>query len=267
MNLNHKVIGCIGLGNMGSAICMGLARIVKPQNIIGFDIDIPKAADFAAQAKITLSPSIEELSHKCDVIILAVKPAIIEQTAKQIKHKTKSKLIVSVAAGITIENLAGWLGDGFRIIRCMPNTPALIGEGMSVLSAISADEDDIICAKEIFSALGTVIVLPEHLMDAVTAVSGSGPAYVFTFIQSMADGAVKLGLSRNDALLLASQTVLGSAKMVLQGNEPIVLRGKVTSPGGTTIEAVHVLEKNGFSGIVMDAIEAAYCKAKNIKGK
>jgi pyrroline-5-carboxylate reductase len=149
----------------------------------------------------------------------------------------------------------------------MPNMPALVGEGMTVLSTTSADNDDIEIAQQIFGALGKVMVVSEQLMDAVTAVSGSGPAYVFTLIQAMADAGVKSGLARDSAVTLAAQTVLGSAKMVLQGQEPIVLRGKVASPAGTTIDAIHVLEKHGFSGIIMDAIEAAFLKSRTLGGK
>ncbi|NMB64619.1 MAG: pyrroline-5-carboxylate reductase [Spirochaetes bacterium] len=267
MDLGNISIGCIGLGNMGSAICIGLSKLLHSENIISYDVDSSKVKELSQKVNLSAASSIQELSDKSDVIIIAVKPNMVETVAREIKSKQKAALVISIAAGITLARLSEWLGDSYRIIRCMPNTPALIGEGMSVLSTVSATENDIHIAQAIFSALGKVMILPEHLMDAVTAVSGSGPAYVFTFIQAMADGGVKAGLSRNDALTLAAQTVLGSAKMVLQGEEPIILRGKVTSPGGTTIDAIHVLEKNGFSGIVMDAIEAACSKSKKLGEK
>lgn len=267
MDLENLTIGCIGLGNMGSAICIGLLKVSHPKNIIGYDVDSSKVKHLSQNINLIAADSIQELSHKSDVIILAVKPNTVETVAKEIKTKQKYALVISIAAGITLAKLSGWLGDSYRVIRCMPNTPALIAEGMSVLSTVNATEQDIQVAQAIFGAVGKVIILPESLMDAVTAVSGSGPAYVFTFIQAMADSGVKLGLSRNDALMLAAQTVLGAAKMVLQGEEPIVLRGKVASPGGTTIDAIHILEKSGFSGIVMDAIEAAYNKSKKLGEK
>ncbi|MCX8124143.1 MAG: pyrroline-5-carboxylate reductase [Spirochaetes bacterium] len=267
MDREKLTIGCIGLGNMGSAICIGLAQSSNKYSIIGFDSDSSKIKALSSKITLHTASSIQELSHNSDVIIIAVKPNVVEAVARELSQKPKNVLVISIAAGITLAKLAQWMGDSYRIIRCMPNTPALIGEGMTVLSTVWANEDDMKIAQEIFKALGKVIVLPEHMMDAVTALSGSGPAYVFTFIQAMADGGVKTGLSRNDALLLAAQTVLGAAKMVLEGEEPISLRGKVASPGGTTIDAIHILEKNGFSGIVMDAIEAAYIKSKKLGEK
>ena len=267
MDLGKVSIGCIGLGNMGSAICIGLSNILHPKNIFGYDVDSSKVQHLSQKINLCAAGSIQELSDKSDVIILAVKPNMVETVSREIKTKKTNNLIISIAAGITLAKLSERLGDSYRIIRCMPNTPALIGEGITVLSTISATENDMQIAQTIFGAVGKVMILPESLMDAVTALSGSGPAYVFTFIQAMADSGVKLGLSRNDALTLAAQTVLGAAKMVLQGDEPIVLRGKVTSPGGTTIDAIHILEKSGFSGIVMDAIEAAYNKSKKLGGK
>ncbi len=267
MNIEKMTIGCIGLGNMGSAICTGLAKSAKTKNIIGYDIDSSTATKLSQTIPLQTAHSIPELSDKSDIIIIAVKPNIVETVAREITQKQKNMLIISIAAGITLAKLSQWFGDSYRIIRCMPNTPALIGEGMSVLSTVSATEDDLHIAQAIFNALGKVLILPESLMDAVTAVSGSGPAYVFTFIQAMADAGVKSGLSRQDALLLSAQTVYGAAAMVMQGDEPITLRGKVTSPGGTTIDAIHVLEKNGFSGIIIDAVEAAYNKSKKLGGK
>lgn len=264
MDLEKLTIGCIGLGNMGSAICTGLAQSLHKYSIMGFDTDSSKVKALSSKIALRTASSIQELSENSDVIIIAVKPNVVEKVAKELSQKPKKTIVISIAAGITLPKLSKWLGDSYRIIRCMPNTPALIGEGMSVLSTVSATENDIKIAEAIFSAVGKVMILPEYLMDAVTALSGSGPAYVFTFIQAMADGGVKAGLSRNDALTLAAQTVLGAAKMVLQGEEPITLRGKVTSPGGTTIDAIHVLEKNGFSGIIIDAIEAAYIKSKKL---
>ncbi len=267
MDLAKVTIGCIGLGNMGSAICIGLSKMVPEKNIIAYDVDSSKVNILSQKINFTIAGSIQELSNKSDVIIIAVKPNTVQTVTKEIQRIQKDLLIISIAAGITLAKLSEWLGDSYRIIRCMPNTPALIGEGMSVLSTVSASKQDMQIAEAIFGVLGKVMTLPESLMDAVTALSGSGPAYVFTFIQAMADAGVKTGLSRNDALTLAAQTVLGAAKMVLQGDEPIVLRGKVTSPGGTTIDAIHILEKNGFSGIVMDAIDAAYNKSKKLGEK
>jgi len=178
-------------------------------------------------------------------------------------------IIVSIAAGVTIAAMEQAAGGDKKLIRVMPNTPSVAGEGMSVLSPnknIDAKALDIV--ENIFSQIGKVLVLSEELMDSVTGLSGSGPAYVFTFIQALTDGGVKMGIPRDKSLVLAAQTVLGSAKLVLEtGEDPISLRGKVTSPGGTTIEGVHILEKKGFSGIVIDAVEAGTLKSRKLGEK
>jgi pyrroline-5-carboxylate reductase len=168
-------------------------------------------------------------------------------------------VIISIAAGVTIGSIEAITGDKTKVIRTMPNTPAMVGEGMTVLSQNKhVDGVELATAEQIFSLLGKTAVMPEKLLNAVTAISGSGPAYGFTLIQAMADGGVKLGIPRDKAVLLAAQTLKGAAAMVLEsGEDPISLRGKVTSPGGTTIAAVHVLERAGFSGIMIDAIEEA----------
>jgi pyrroline-5-carboxylate reductase len=258
-------IGCIGTGNMGNAIVSRLAENYKKENIFCFDTDKSRLDQLKSSLCIQTSDSAKSIADKCDVIILAVKPDIIKSVLLEIKHNLQKKVIISIAAGISTEYITEVSGSQ-NVIRVMPNTPALIGEGMSVVSPGKiADDISVKIAEEIFSYLGLVLILQEKHMDAVTAVSGSGPAYVFTFIQAMIDGGVKSGLPRNEATILAAQTVLGSAKIVLENNtDPISLRGQVTSPGGTTIEAVHVLERSGFSGIIMDAVEAAKIKSEKL---
>lgn len=254
-------IGIIGLGNMGQAIYKGLSASIPLENIYAYDID-PARCKTIPELKTT--PFIEEVIESTDVIIVAVKP----QTVNEILLKLTSYrgIIVSIAAGVKIEALKKTSGSDKKIIRAMPNTPALSGCGMTVLCASeNVTEVEINSVEKIFLNTGKVLVLEEKYMDAVTGVSGSGPAYVFTFIQALADGAVKMGLPREYALTIAAQTVFGSAKMFLDNSDnPIKLRDNVASPGGTTIEAIHVLEKAGFSGIIIDAVEAAALKSKEL---
>ncbi|PKL37964.1 MAG: pyrroline-5-carboxylate reductase [Spirochaetae bacterium HGW-Spirochaetae-1] len=264
-----KIIGCIGAGNMGGAILAGLAGTIDTADLLVFDTDDDKSRTLAGTYSITMESSAAQLAKKCHIIILAVKPGIIPEVLRSIKPETDSKIIVSIAAGVTIDSMEKIMGQDAAIVRAMPNTPALVKEAMTVLSPNSrVKTSELETVKTIFEQIGKVLVLPEHLMDAVTGISGSGPAYVFTFIQAMADGAVKMGIPRNEALLLAAQTVYGSAAMLVsQGENPIALRDKVTSPGGTTIEAVHILEEKGFSGTVMSAIEAATKKSQKLGSK
>ena len=264
MKLTEMKIGVMGAGNMGGAILSRLSGKLNKDNITCFDIDRNKLESIIKNIGIRSSKSVSDLAKMSDVIIIAVKPDNVIDILKEID--VMDKIIVSIAAGISLNTINKNLKSKNKIIRIMPNTPALIGEGMSVISpdaGIDIDTENIV--REIFSCMGEVMILPEKLMDAVTALSGCGPAYGFTLIQAMIDGGVKIGIPREKALILASQTILGAAKMVINSTEePIILRGKVASPGGSTIEAIHVLEKEGFSGIIMDAIEAAKIKSEKL---
>lgn len=265
--LDKKKTGCIGTGNIGTAILSSLAKETSKENLYCYDTDKARMEALSADLGIKAAASPEDLAQNCNVIILAVKPDVIRTVLQAVRNSVRQKIIISVAAGISTSLIKKEIApSSASVIRVMPNTPALIREGMTVISpADEKDEESLKIAEEIFSAMGAVITLPEKHMDAVTAVSGSGPAYGFTVIQAMADGGVKMGLPRDKAVVLAAQTILGAAKMVLESNDdPITLRGKVTSPGGTTIEAVHILEKAGFSGILMDAIEAATVKSEKL---
>ncbi|MCU0848517.1 MAG: pyrroline-5-carboxylate reductase [Spirochaetes bacterium] len=268
--LKGKFIGFIGAGNMAGAMITGLSDIAREDRLSAYDIDSTKLIGLSDKYGVEITPSLEALAAKTDIIIIAVKPDAVPAVCDGIRDAAHDdRLIISIAAGISTASLEKMLGQNKKIVRAMPNTPLLAGEGMTVITAgKNATGDDMKAAEEIFSRSGRAITLPEKMMDAVTGISGSGPAYVFTFIQAMADGGVKHGIPRDKAVLLAAQTVLGSAKLVLQtGEEPFTLRGRVTSPGGTTIEAVHVLERGGFSGIVMDAIEAAAQKSRKLGEK
>jgi pyrroline-5-carboxylate reductase len=270
MTTGKKRIGCIGAGNMGGAILSRLAADADPSLISVYDIDTGRAGELSKKTGITVAKSPDALAGAVDILIIAVKPDAVASALGAVRGALSSgSIIVSIAAGISIAAMEKILGQSGKIVRVMPNTPAMIGEGMSVLSpSANIDDNSLLEVEQIFSRIGRVLVLPEKLMDAVTGLSGSGPAYVFTFIQALADGGVKLGIPRDKALVLAAQTVMGSARYILEsGEDPMVLRGKVTSPGGTTIEGIHVLERSGFSGIVMDAVEIAAQKSERLGEK
>lgn len=264
--LSKKTIGCIGTGNMGSAIISGLSSNLNKEKIVAFDVNNSALESVKLKYDINIADNITDLTKKSDVIIIAVKPDIVSIVVNELKDVAANKVIISIAAGITISSIEDIIRSPQSIIRVMPNTPALIGEGISVLAPNNnVDDESLDLVKDIFGFLGNVMILPEKLMDAVTAVSGCGPAYCYTLIQAMTDGGVKSGIPRDEALKLSAQTIYGAAAMVLQsGEEPIILRGKVASPGGSTIEAIHTLERSGFSGIVMDAIESAKIKSEEL---
>lgn len=264
--LDNITIGFIGAGNMGSAIISGLASKNFIDRILLFDINAEKARSVGDKYKVSVLESVEAVVSRSEIIIIAVKPDNVTGVLSSMGKIDKNKIVLSVAAGVKLESIEKVLGANKKIIRVMPNTPALIGEGMSVISPNSSvDGNSLETVKEIFRFTGNILVLPEKHMDAVTGLSGSGPAYVFTFIQALADGGVKMGLPRREAEILSAQTVMGAAKMVLEsGQGPVELRNRVTSPGGTTIEGLHSLEKGGFSGLVMDAVEAATKKSRDL---
>ncbi len=262
-----KKIGCIGTGNMGGAILSRLAARSDPSLLSAYDSDDAKSLRLSRDHGIRMAASAEELAAGAEMIIMAVKPDAVEKALASIKGGLSTgKTVVSIAAGVSISRMEKVIGGKVKIIRVMPNTPVMVGEGMSVLSPNdNVDDESLREAERIFSFLGRVLVLPERLMDAVTGLSGSGPAYVFTFIEALADGGVRLGIPRDKALVLAAQTVMGSAKYLLEsGDEPSALRGRVTTPGGTTIEGLYLLERSGFAGIVMEAVERAAKKSREI---
>lgn len=259
-------IGCIGTGNMGSAIVAGIAPHIPSGQLYIYDPDTGRTDYLTEQFGAYRSPSCIDLARESDIVLIAVKPGHIDGILHEIRPALQGKILVSVAGGISTARIIQAAGPDVQVLRVMPNTPATISEGMSVISAAPGVPDQTIqIAVTLFSLIGKTAVLPESMMDAVTGLSGSGPAYVFTFIQALADGGVKMGIPRRDALLLAAQTVAGAARMVLDSQEnPIELRCAVTSPGGTTIEGIHVMERAGFSGIVMDAVQAAAEKSRKL---
>lgn len=258
--------GFIGTGNMGSAIISGMIK----ENI--FDISEIYAYDKIQNNALTKSGinyvDLETLVGQCDYIVLAVKPANIFEVIESLKSHgdISSKVFISIAAGVTLEKLSNAL-ESNRIIRVMPNLCLTALEGMSVLSRTSdVDDNQMEFAKRIFSCAGKVIEVKEELIDSCTAINGSGPAYVFMFMEAMADAAVKYGIDRKTAYTLSAQTVLGSAALMLEtGLHPANLKDMVCSPAGTTIEALAALEESGFRSAVIKAVDACVQKAKNIK--
>ncbi|MGE5493910.1 MAG: pyrroline-5-carboxylate reductase [Burkholderiales bacterium] len=256
-------LGFAGAGNMASAIINGAIKkgVLSSDSVRVFDIDKTKLEALKALG-IKAMGSLSELCEESDIILLAVKPNVMESVLTEIKSFDKP--IVSIAAGWSADMIKAVIGKDRRVLRLMPNTPLLVGEGMSVFESPSNFSDEHReFIERIFSALGRIEHAPQKLMDAVTAVSGSGPAYVYMFIEALSDAGVLCGLPRDVAATLAAQTVLGAAKTVIEtGKHPGALKDAVCSPGGTTIEAVKSLETDGFRGAVIKAVEQCAKKSK-----
>ncbi|MCR5742946.1 MAG: pyrroline-5-carboxylate reductase [Lachnospiraceae bacterium] len=259
-------IGFIGMGNMGGAMLKGLSKIVDTADLMFADANTENAKKVFHETGVMFADSNAELASKCKYIVLAVKPVIYPKVLKNIQDIVKpGNVVISIAPGISIEQLKLRLGADIRIVRAMPNTPALVGEGMTGIAYDEKDfsEEEIADIEMIFSSLGRFMKVDEHLIPVVTAASGSSPAYVYMFIEAMADSVVRYGMPRNQAYEFVAQTVLGSAKMVLEtGEHPGRLKDNVCSPGGTTIAGVAALEQNGFRSSIFAATEACYNKAK-----
>ncbi|MBP2630885.1 MAG: proC [Firmicutes bacterium] len=259
-------IGFIGGGAIAEAITSGIleAKLITSNNIFIAEHKAVRCEYLQKQYKVNVSVDASEIVDKVDILFLAIKPQVACSTIESIYSITKdSTLIVSVVAGLTIQSLESYFKNQ-PVIRVMPNTPVAVGEGMSaiVLGTRATTENGNLIEK-IFNAIGKAVIVKETLMDAVTGLSGSGPGYGFLIIDALADAGVKVGLARQTAIMLAAQTLLGAAKMVLEtGKHPAQLRDMVTSPGGTTIAGIHVLEKNAVRATLIDAVEAATIKSK-----
>lgn len=262
----NKVIGFVGAGNMGGSIVYGAVSsgVISRENVLINSIDVSEKVK-SLNINVT---NLEELIKKSDYIILCIKPIGFEALLNEIKNIKgfESKVYISIAAGITIDYIKSILGD-VKVIRTMPNLPLFAGGGMTVIAPDSkAEEDDISAAEEIFSASGKTLRISESNINAYTAVSGSGPAYAFMFIEALADGAVRCGIPRKEAYTVAAQTLYGSALMHLEtGIHPAELKDMVCSPGGTTIDAVASLEADGFRNAVLNAVDACLKKAEKMK--
>lgn len=262
MKLAEK-IGFVGGGRMAEALIRGILRagLVGADQIVAADPSKERRDLLQSEYGISVYEDGATIWSECTIVVLAVKPQIIAEVLKSFRGQIGDKhLVVSIAAGIPLSLLEGGMaGSGCRIIRVMPNTPAIVQQGASALSpGKGVTKEELGKVKQIFDAVGASVILDESLLDAVTGLSGSGPAYVFSFIEALVDAGLKVGLSRPIAETLALQTVLGSVTLALESKlHPAELRAMVTSPGGTTIAGLHELEKAGFRGIVMNAVEAA----------
>lgn len=260
-------LGFIGAGNMGSAILKGILKknCIMPEEIAITD-KLPQLCETFAQQGVRFMKNNAELAAACDCVLLAVKPIYAAQVIKEIYTQLENKFVISIVAGWTYEMLEKELPASARFVRVMPNTPLSVGEGMSLLSGrCKCTEDEFSFAESIFAAAGKVAKVEDHMFTAATSISGCGPAFVFQFIEALADGAVRYGVPRALAYELAAQTLIGSAKMVLEsGEHPGKLKDAVCSPGGTTIEGVYALEKGGMRAAVMDALGATVEKTAKL---
>lgn len=254
---------------MATALAKGFlsAGTLLPESILAFDVSQVTGEQFVRQTGARLVASNAEVARQSTVIFLAVKPQQMQYVLADLRDVVRPEhLIVSIAAGVSLKTMTAGLGQNSRLIRVMPNTPCLVGCGASAFSrgALATDEDAAL-VQRLLSNVGLSVEVPEKLLDAVTGLSGSGPAYVYQIIEALSDGGVRMGIPRDIATKLAAQTVLGAAQMVLTtGQHPGPLKDAVTSPGGTTIAGLHALERGGLRGTLMNAVEAATERAQKL---
>lgn len=273
MSIKGKQVGFVGTGNMGEALIKGLiaAGVVPADLIHATDVRADYLGEIARRYGIRGEADNVMLVSKSDVVILAVKPQIMVPVLTEIAPAvTRKKLLISIAAGKSTaairDALGARVGPEARLIRVMPNTPALVLEGVTAIAkGKGLEPGDLEMAEEIFNAVGKVVVLDEDLLDAVTGLSGSGPAYVAMVIESLADGGVKMGLDRATAMTLATQTVVGAARLLLEtGLHPGALKDMVSSPGGTTIAGIAALEEGGLRTTLIKAVERATQRSREL---
>lgn len=259
--------GFLGAGKMASALIRGMIRagVVAPSAIVISD-PMPEAREAMAAEGVVACGSNAEVADRSDVLVLAVKPQAMTAALDELAGGGQGKLVISVAAGISVANLSAGLGPEARVVRVMPNTPALVGEGAAAycLGPGVLPEDEALVLR-LLESVGMARRVPEGLMDAATGLCGSGPAFVYAMIEALSDGGVRVGLPRDIATAMAAQTVLGAARMVLEtGQHPGVLKDQVTSPGGTTIAGIHALERGGLRATLMDAVQAAALRSAEL---
>ncbi|MBI5374632.1 MAG: pyrroline-5-carboxylate reductase [Candidatus Schekmanbacteria bacterium] len=270
--LKNKKISFIGAGNMAEALVGGLLKkgTVASDHIILSDPSMNRLEHFKSKFTVLTSASNASCVSKGDIIILAVKPQVMANVLKELKGKIKERhLVISIAAGVTTSFIKNQIGNNIKIIRVMPNTPALVGKGISAISGnISVSDEDMSLAEEVMKSVGKTVILDEHFLDAVTGLSGSGPAYVFLIIEALIEGGVASGLPRNIARELVLETILGSITLLGEtGKHPGELKEMVTSPGGTTVAGLKVLEAKGVRSALIEAVEAAAKRSKELSGK
>jgi pyrroline-5-carboxylate reductase len=268
--LNDKKIAIIGTGNMGEALVSGMivSGSSTPKNIVCTDVRPYKLDDIKAKYKVRTTTNNLKAVSEANIVIYAVKPqimaAVLSETAKKIDM---TKLVISIAAGVPLAAIESCIQKDLRLIRAMPNIAAAVKEAATAIAAgAHATKEDIELAMEIFNSIGKCIFLKEnYLMDAITGLSGSGPAYIFLIVDALADAGVKMGLSRQEALFLSSQTILGAAKLLMETHEhPSQLKDKVTSPGGTAIAGLATLESGGLRTTLINAVEVATHRSKEL---
>ena len=269
MSLKGKRVGFVGGGNMCEALIRGLlgANLVPAELMAATDVRTERTAQLTRQFGITAHDNNPRLVREADVVILAVKPQVMASVLAEIAPVVTARhLLISIAAGVATATIRAGLGKDARIVRVMPNTPALVLQGAAAIAGgAGAAPEDLAVAEEIFGAVGRVVVLDEGAMDAVTGLSGSGPAYVAIVIESLADGGVRMGLDRATAMTLATQTVLGAAQLLLEtGMHPGVLKDMVSSPGGTTIAGITALEEGGVRATFIRAVERATLRSREL---
>ncbi len=267
----ERKLGIIGVGNMGSAILKGVmrAKLFKPACVVVSDVVSKKAETLAREFNVSVASSASDVAREASVVVIAVKPQTMDQCLSELRRIIgPSHLVISIAAGITTSFIQSRLSTGTRIVRVMPNTPALVGAGVSALCrGKDATDTDLAEAERIFAALGNVYRFDESLMDAVTAISGSGPAYLFLFAECLQEAALKCGLPAGVSPGLVAQTLFGASKLLIEsGEDASALRAKVTSPGGTTEAAVAVFNAHKLSETVVAAVNSAVNRAKELGG-
>jgi pyrroline-5-carboxylate reductase len=269
MSVKGKKVGFVGGGNMGEALIRGLveSNLVPAEAIVVTDVRADRTSQLADQYGVRAVTSNVVLVTEADVVILAVKPQIMAPVLREVLPAlTNRPLLISLAAGVSTATIQSVLGKYQRLIRVMPNTPALVLQGVTAIAkSPGLDVDDLETAQEIFAAVGKVVVLDEEQLDAVTGLSGSGPAYIAIVIESLADGGVKMGLDRATAMTLATQTVLGAAMLLSEtGLHPGALKDMVSSPGGTTIAGIAALEEGGIRTTFIRAVERATLRSREL---
>jgi len=268
---DNRRIGFIGTGKMGEALIKGIlqAKLVLPSRIHASDMDSVKLELLEREYKINTYKDNRDVALNSDILIIAVKPQTVMEVMEEIRDSIKNQLVISIAAGISIQTFEDALPLRTRVVRVMPNIAATVREAACAISPGSTvSNEDVAVVSEIFNSIGRTVTLSEHLMDAVTGLSGSGCAYIFILIEALADGAVYEGLDRKTANFLAAQTVLGAAKMVLEYEAHTgELKDMVTSPGGTTIRGIRVLEERGVRAAMINAVIASCERSKELGKK
>jgi pyrroline-5-carboxylate reductase len=267
--LASQTIGVIGAGNMAEALIRGLVRggHVAAGSVVASTPRSDRRDELAKAYGIRVTADNRAVAREANLCLLSTKPQILDRVLREVGDQFKpGTLVISVAAGVDTETIEAAVGESVRVVRAMPNTPALVGAGATAIAAGKrASEADLATARAIFDAVGISVVLEEHHLDAVTGLSGSGPAYIFLILEALADAGVKVGLSRRNAQRLAAQTVMGSAKMLLETDAHVGhLKDMVTSPGGTAIAGLHTLEEGGLRTTLINAVETATKRAREL---